>query len=579
MISSKRVLEISSDSIRKEKQLGKPGSKTTLPKDRGRSILYFFVVCYGMINLPKEILHHILWYHTHSYHGLLSFRCINKSWKEASDSSPLWLICDLTFYCPKEYLLLRRRQFKIINDILIFIEWSAFIGSSVYKFYLFQPIVYTECIKVSCDNRMMLPLHQQKNTLHNEKLAKEVSRWFIPMMNGYYRWWYRCIYYRKMINYYYDYLEKHYLSIILPLLLILSCLCFAISIYFFNDLEVNIQEKWVMSESNEVGFYWIYCYCIVLLSLSMVKEAWKYLHRLEYQATLLPTNSSVVISEGLIDPTLPDLPDITPQPLPTLTPPHTPLTPTTISTTCFHNSLSVLYLSNREGYDEMMMGLFVSIFTGVLYIQYKIKNDLTNTSKHSHDHPFSEESESFDSMSSFPLLWSYSMVPFWVWGIISCIILWSRAKTLHLPPAVIAFSSVIGSIGCLCTIILLYLDRLLNEWWYQTSLTVIALFNTLLTILIIALLNYFLVLYHEIRYYPIVIDMKLVRRLGILVALILFLSLMVGSSSILIIEMRLGWKLFNQVSSLSWLLTYFFGFHGVIATKLLDEMLAHYWEI
>eukprot|EP01040_Poterioochromonas_malhamensis_P009375 gene9375-10179_t len=55
-------------------------------------------------DLPGELIHIILGYYTHSFKDLIKFSTINKTCKQISDYSLLWLQINLMFYPPKEYL-------------------------------------------------------------------------------------------------------------------------------------------------------------------------------------------------------------------------------------------------------------------------------------------------------------------------------------------------------------------------------------------------------------------------------------------------------------------------------------------
>ena len=194
-------------------------------------------------DLPEEVIHLILWYYTNCYSGLLFLRCLCKDWKTAIETSDIWLFCDLTFYCPKEYLLLRRNDFKIINDsvmLRIFIESSNFVSSMTYHISLFQQISFQECLKVTCDKTILTFKKDERN---RKLIANEICRWFIKLIGSYHDWWARCIYWRKLIGFCYHFLNANYIPILLPFLLFLTNALFILSIYYLNSSFSN--NSWI----------------------------------------------------------------------------------------------------------------------------------------------------------------------------------------------------------------------------------------------------------------------------------------------------------------------------------------------
>eukprot|EP01040_Poterioochromonas_malhamensis_P009683 gene9683-10513_t len=61
-----------------------------------------FYQCFS--DLPAELVRIILSYYTHSFKDLIKFSTINKTWKQVSDYSLLWLQVDLQFYPSRSFL-------------------------------------------------------------------------------------------------------------------------------------------------------------------------------------------------------------------------------------------------------------------------------------------------------------------------------------------------------------------------------------------------------------------------------------------------------------------------------------------
>ncbi len=78
--------------------------KNMYPNKTRNPLLKLQISDQSFCDLPGELIHIILCYYTHSFKDLIKFSTINKTCKQISDHSLLWLQVDLQFYPPRSYL-------------------------------------------------------------------------------------------------------------------------------------------------------------------------------------------------------------------------------------------------------------------------------------------------------------------------------------------------------------------------------------------------------------------------------------------------------------------------------------------
>jgi hypothetical protein len=529
--------------------------------------------------LPEEIVHLILWYYTNIFQGLICFRCICKDWKSAAETSEIWLLCDLTFYCPKEYLLLRKNDFKIINDSMmlrLFIESSNFVASCVYHINLFQAISFKECLKVSCDKSI---LTFKKDSRNRKVVANEICKWFLKLLGGYSYWWDRCIYWRKVIGFCYHFLNSNYIPIVLPVLLFLSIAIFGGSIFYLNDLSDNLfstSSQSISGQSNLTGVYLYYIILGIYFILFLLKELWKYLHDLEFQNKIPAGNP---FAGGV--------------------------------------NLPLIISNSSKNCDDIILGFFGIILVTVLLLHYQIKyysNELHSLN------PYGMETF---STSFFPsLYWSYSLTPFWIWYLISLSLIAKRWTEFpwSFYSSIFFFSIFITLFGITATTAFLSLDQIIGDQWMEYVIFLYLILNLFLALLLISFVKYFqlmkkefseyfvfysfyffpsidsnstnsdiasISLHKRIHYYSLILyyyfPTHLCQKYVLFLLLVGFISVMIASSSILVMRYFFSWvenallllpllNCMKDISSLSWFLLYLLGFHGLIVTKLLEEI-------
>jgi hypothetical protein len=516
-----------------------------------------------MNDLPEELLHLILSYYTNTYQGLMKCRCLNKSFQVATETSEIWLFCDLTFYCPKEYLILvHKKRFKIINDNMLrfFVEYSAFFGLHSSRFILFQPFSFTQStVKVSVDKLKFLPQRRNDSISPSSQklLAREVCRWFLKVIGTYHYWWNYYIQTRKKLDAYYRYFHAKYFSFLLPTTILFCLILFIYCIYCFYDLWENATGEKLqiveyrerpfdraflsqerndgLSVKNQRGFYCSYLFCGITLGFCLMKELWKYLHRMEYRDD---ENDPLFSLDEQSNNNL------------------------------VNAQLRTIFLVST-GYDDVLLGFPLSLFATVALFHFRI---LSFSRARAMDEAlgFSAEYRNIDVYT----LWVIGIVPFVAWLILTLNILYQRSKEAPLTSPARFLFCFLGFTAISLSLGLLYLDSLVSLNLFVYSLVPYVILDIMLSVVCVTVLNHLLATIKEARYYPI-IDYQMKRKIFLLGGFLLSILIMVISSFVLSFQLYFQRKLYVLTSILS----YLFGFLCLLTVYAFDELITKYYQI
>ncbi len=207
-------------------------------------------------DLPAELIHIILCYYTHSFKDLIKFSTINKTCKQISDHSLLWLEVKLMFYPPKQFIL---REYDAHFSKSILKNYEEFVESLIRFQHIPTPILE---IQLYSNEKYFPPVYRVQVTPFQQKLAEykksnDISYDKIAFKIS--KWWKRfCIKYQQLYHWnivyypYFRFIESLTKKISEHVLFVaIGTVCVGIiSIYLLfdcNDTNLSLE--------NKIGFY------------------------------------------------------------------------------------------------------------------------------------------------------------------------------------------------------------------------------------------------------------------------------------------------------------------------------------
>ncbi len=205
-------------------------------------------------DLPGELIHIILCYYTHSFKDLIKFSTINKTCKEISDYSLLWLQINLMFYPPKEYL-----HQKGYYHYSTYISFEEFIETQIRSNFLpkLEKVLFSpETIFPPVCKVYVAPFQEELTRFKKSseeldyELAYRVGEWWRPLFAQYQRLYHWHMIYFPYLNYIYA--KTNNLNRNFHYFLIGTGCVGIVSIYLLFDCN-NPN----LSLENKIGFYLI----------------------------------------------------------------------------------------------------------------------------------------------------------------------------------------------------------------------------------------------------------------------------------------------------------------------------------
>ncbi len=173
-------------------------------------------------DFPGELIHIILCYYTYSFKDLIKFSTINKTCKQISDHSLLWLEVKLMFYPPKQYvyqkgygsfqgydfcsLLQIHENYEETMEAMLLKYNFRTLGKELFSKEEVFPPVYK--VSVTTSLQQYLTQHQTSVEKSDQDLAYLVGKWWKELFVKYQRFYQMHMFYYPYLNYLYQRIYK-----------------------------------------------------------------------------------------------------------------------------------------------------------------------------------------------------------------------------------------------------------------------------------------------------------------------------------------------------------------------------------
>lgn len=220
-------------------------------------------------DLPAELIHIILCYYTHSFKDLIKFSTINKTCKQISDHSLLWLEVRLMFYPPNQFLLLTKPQYfhniptspKESYYSAIDTNITQYFLSTIDKNIFSQETTFPPVYRVSV--KPFQPQHSQTTPETDQELAYRIGQWWMNLFVQYQRLFHSHIIHLQYSLIIYAFCHKiwNYFHF---MIFFTECIGI-VSIYLLFDCNSTN-----LSLENKVGFYILLGLIGIFIALTVI---------------------------------------------------------------------------------------------------------------------------------------------------------------------------------------------------------------------------------------------------------------------------------------------------------------------
>ncbi len=205
-------------------------------------------------DLPGELIHIILCYYTHSFKDLIKFSTINKTCKQISDHSLLWLEVKLMFYPPQKLLFQQGHYYYLWSQ-----SYEAYLEDEIRRLnfpalkkqLLSHESVFPPVYKVEVPSfRQDLAQYRNDNQESDFEIAYRISQWWKGLFVRYQQLYHRHVKYVSYGVKYYLFKPVHIVYHSINYVLFLTACVGIISIYLLFDWK-NTN----LSLENKIGLY------------------------------------------------------------------------------------------------------------------------------------------------------------------------------------------------------------------------------------------------------------------------------------------------------------------------------------